>query len=64
MVVKIFSLYLKPVKAVGLFLMGAVSLSRRRDLHEKGHDVPVFANKVRQVKSLCVCFSQNSLPFL
>lgn len=64
MLSKIFSLYLKPVKAVGLFLMGAVSLGRRCDLDEKGHDVPVFDNKVGQVKLLCVCLSQNTLLLL
>lgn len=44
--------------------MGAVSSGRHCDLHGKGQDVPVFDNKVRQVKPLFVCFSLNTLPFL
>lgn len=40
-----------------------MSSGRHCDLHGKGQDVPVFDNKVRQVKPLFVCFSLNTLPF-
>lgn len=40
-----------------------MSWGRHCDLHGKGQDVPVFDNKVRQVKPLFVCFSLNTLPF-
>lgn len=40
-----------------------MSSARHCDLHGKGQDVPVFDNKVRQVKPLFVCFSLNTLPF-
>lgn len=40
-----------------------MSSGRHCDLHGKGQDVPVSANKVRQVKPLFVCFPLNTLPF-